>query len=293
MHNGCVIARLGGGLGNQLFMYAFGLAMAERNHVPLKVDATGFVRDKTYKRRFLLDYMFRGVVMADRWESRAFPLGHRLKKLERKFNSFLPLEKRRFVQERGLPYDAEIARLEVSKPTMFSGYWQAAEYFDDLCPPIEERVVFAPELVAEVQAEYDAIVSSNAVCLAIRRYEEAPNPGIRILDADYFSRAMARLEKLVAEPHYFVFAQDMEWARQNIKSDHPVTFVREKDSNEGVIQDLYLMTNCRHSIISNSSLHWWAAKLNVHSEDAVVIAPETGWPNPEVLLKSWIPVPLD
>jgi hypothetical protein len=63
-------------------------------------------------------------------------------------------------------------------------------------------------------------------------------------------------------PHYFVFAQDMNWARAHIKSAHPVTFASEKDLHTGVIQDLYLMTQCRHFILSNSSLHWWAAWLN-------------------------------
>ena len=74
----------------------------------------------------------------------------------------------------------------------------------------------------------------------------------------------------------------MEWARNNIKSRHPVTFAREKDLHSGAIQDLYLMTQCRHYILSNSSLHWWAAWLNP-SPDKIVIAPEKGWPNSDML----------
>ncbi len=98
---------------------------------------------------------------------------------------------------------------------------------------------------------------------------------------------MARIEQTIKNPHYFVFAQDMDWARSNIRSTHPVTFASEKDLHTGAIQDLYLMTQCRHYILSNSSLHWWAAWLN-RSAEKIVIAPAKGWPNSDMLPPAWI-----
>lgn len=103
-------------------------------------------------------------------------------------------------------------------------------------------------------------------------------------------RAMARIEQVVEKLHYFVFAQDMTWARNNIKSRHPVTFAQEKDLHSGVIQDLYLMTQCKHYILSNSSLHWWAAWLN-SSPEKNVIAPAKGWPNADMTPESWLRLP--
>lgn len=74
MSEPCVIARLGGGLGNQLFMYAFNKAMAERNRVPLKLDIVGgFERDRTYQRSHLLDHLLPAETTASRWEARRFP----------------------------------------------------------------------------------------------------------------------------------------------------------------------------------------------------------------------------
>jgi hypothetical protein len=82
----------------------------------------------------------------------------------------------------------------------------------------------------------------------------------------------------------------MNWARNNIQSRHPVTFAQEKGLHAGVIQDLYLMTQCRHAILSNSSLHWWAAWLNPSAEKTV-IAPAKGWPNADMLPTGWLQLP--
>lgn len=292
MSEPCVIARLAGGLGNQMFMYAFNVAMAERNGVPLKLDTVGGFRgDRTYQRKHLLDYLLPPVPPASRWESRRFPLGHTLRKLDRKINARLPLGRRYYVQERSLRFDPEIKNLKIVRPTVFNGYWQAPQYFDDLDPPISERIRFPEALTSAIQAEADTIrAAENAVCLAIRRYEEVPRPKHHILQLDYFQQAMARIEQAIENPHYFVFAQDMDWARSNIRSRHPVTFASEKDRHTGVIQDLYLMTQCRNYILSNSSLHWWAAWLN-SSTDKTVIVPDKGWPNTDMLSATWIQLP--
>jgi len=124
MSDPCVIARLAGGLGNQLFMYAFNLALAERNEVPLKLDVVGgFINDRTYQRKHLLDYILPPVPAANRWESRLFPFGRTLRKFDRKLNARLPLANRYYVQERGMQFDAEIRNLKITKPTVFNGYW--------------------------------------------------------------------------------------------------------------------------------------------------------------------------
>lgn len=287
MSEPCVIARLAGGLGNQLFMYAFNRAMAQRNGVPLKLDVVGgFVRDRTYQRTHLLDLILPPALTASAWESRHFPLGRKLRKLDRKLNALLPLERRYYVEERTMSFDPEIRNLKVVRPTVFNGYWQAPQYFDDMQPAMAELIRVPEQLTAPLAEEMAALLAAeNPVCLAIRRYEEVPKPKHHILQLDYFQQAMDRMESLVDNPHYFVFAQNMDWARQHIKSRHPVTFARKKDLHAGVIQDLHLMTLCRHFILSNSSLHWWAAWLAPSA--GTVIAPARGWPNGDLLPPHW------
>ncbi len=291
MNKPYVIIRLAGGLGNQLFMYAFGRAMAERNDVPLKIDSiSGFIRDRTYKRSYLLDLILPPVQAASRWECRMFPFGRQLRKLERKLNALLPLEHRFYVEERTLAYDAEIKHLKIVRPTVFNGYWQTPRYFDDMRPTIQELVRF-PEQLTWPLAEELAVIrrAKNPVCLAIRRYEEVPKPKpkLHILQLEYFLRAMALMESLVDDLHYFVFAQDMVWAKAHIRSRYPVTFASKKDLHAGAVQDLYLMSQCRHFIISNSTLHWWAVWL---AQPEIVIAPSAGWSNDDLVQPNWIKI---
>lgn len=84
----------------------------------------------------------------------------------------------------------------------------------------------------------------------------------------------------------------MDWARENIKREHLVTFASSKNADEGVVQDIYLMVLCRHHVTSNSSLHWWAARLARKAEDSIVVSPDAGWPFRDGLLDEWVKIPI-
>lgn len=289
-HTPCIIARLAGGLGNQLFMYAFAKALAVRNQVPLFLDTvSGFVRDKNYQRNFLLDHLIPAEPRASRLQARAWPLiGRTLQSLDRRRNAHLPLAERYYLRERVAHFDTEIHDLRITQPVIVDGYWQTARYFDDLA--VRQLIRFPDALTHPLDAELQAIRgSATPVCLAIRRYEEIPKlkrPMV-ILDADYYHRAMAKLEQAVATPHYFVFAQDMQWAKDNLTSAHPISFATPKDPDTGAIQDLFLMTQCHHHIISNSTLHWWGAWLT-GNEGRLVIAPRQGWSHTDTMPPGWL-----
>ena len=152
MSEPCVIARLAGGLGNQLFMYAFNKALAERNGVPLKLDVEGGFRfeHRHYQRTHLLHRLLPDEPAPGRWEGRNFPLGKRLRKLDRAINRRRPLAQRYYVEEPDLSYHADIRGMRISQPTVFNGYWQSPQYFDDLRPSMRERIHFDDALVSEL-----------------------------------------------------------------------------------------------------------------------------------------------
>jgi hypothetical protein len=83
---------------------------------------------------------------------------------------------------------------------------------------------------------------------------------------------MQNLDNTVGSPHYFVFSDDIPWARQNITSKRKVTFMDHNDPKHEHL-DFSLMSACKHHIIANSSFSWWAAWLNDHPYK-IVIAPK-------------------
>jgi len=72
-------------------------------------------------------------------------------------------------------------------------------------------------------------------------------------------------------PRFFVFSDDIPWAREHLGRLGTCVFV---DQNSGAAsEDLRLMAACKHQIIANSSFSWWAAWLNTNP-NKMVVAPK-------------------
>ena len=87
---------------------------------------------------------------------------------------------------------------------------------------------------------------------------------------EYYQRAMEYARAKLGSAQVFVFSDDIAWAKANLVSQLPLTFVERTTS---ATTDLYLMSRCRHHIIANSSFSWWGAWLNP-SPNKLVIAPD-------------------
>ena len=81
---------------------------------------------------------------------------------------------------------------------------------------------------------------------------------------------MKYMEEQIPDCHFFVFTNDVAWVREHYKQEN-LTIVEGNDEDAGFI-DMYLMTQCKHYILANSSFSWWGCYLNP-SKDKKVIAP--------------------
>ncbi len=66
----------------------------------------------------------------------------------------------------------------------------------------------------------------------------------------------------------------MEWIKNNITIDCPVTYVSHNNETKDY-EDLWLMMQCKHYIIANSTFSWWGAWLNPDASK-MIISPKTG-----------------
>lgn len=269
-----VTIKLIGGLGNQMFQYATGRAVAHRLGVQLLLDVSGFAHYDL--RRYELDkwaihaslaspedLLRAGVVArAPTWFSR---IG-RAMGFERPLSSF---------KEVSLAYDPGI--LKVAAPIYLDGYWQSDSYFSNVADLLRREFVLKDPVNAANLGMTALICQADAssVSLHIRRGDYVSNPHTAqyhgVCSLDYYRAAIDYLAERVPNPHFFVFSDDLAWVAENFKLSHPMTLVDVNDADSGA-WDMALMKSCSHHIIANSSFSWWGAWLNSAS-DKIVVAP--------------------
>lgn len=148
--------------------------------------------------------------------------------------------------------------------------------------------------LSENSALYDVIRSDNSVCLAVRRGDFMTDENRRtfyVCDLLYFQRAVDYIHAHVKNPVFVVFSNDIEWVKANLNISGVVYYESGKDP---VWETFRLMSACRHFIISNSTLHWWAQYMG-EAKDKIVVAPDRwynakGWTE-HLMLDYFIRIP--
>lgn len=264
-----IVSRLIGGLGNQMFQYAAGRALALRRRVPFRIDRRAFADYKTHA--FGMD-CFR----ADLSDAPADQLPGAAK--ENRINRFLrPLLRAplRVYTEKSFTFDPEV--LALSDGTYLDGYWQTEKYFADYADTVRADFTVRHAPSPENQQWLDHVTAGNSVSLHVRRGDYVSNPSAAAVhgtcDLDYYRRAVEYLRQASgAEPVVFVFSDDPDWVAANLRLSCPMHLVRNNDASTNY-EDLRLMTACRHHVIANSSFSWWGAWLDPRP-DAITVAPQ-------------------
>jgi Glycosyl transferase family 11. len=270
-----VIVKLSGGLGNQLFQYAFGRSLAIKNETELKLDVRGydFFSADTTPRRFALAPFNIGAGIASRAEIGRV-IGIPQNDLGRMFSRFLMrhgwYHNPRHL--RALDLNLHENFLDLPGNIYLEGQFQSEKYFIKNSEVIRNAFSLKPEFAEILQSPIaDEIKNSNSVFIHFRDYAN----DVSALGShgnsreEYFSAAIKIIKEKIANPTFFVFSENLDWCRKNFPSDANLVFVEAHRDYE----DLILMSQCRHAIISNSSFSWWAAWL-IANPDKIVIAPQ-------------------
>ena len=277
----CVVARIFGGLGNQLFCYAAARRLAMINKVELVLDDTsGFSNDYRYCRSYELDN-FNLPFRKATWSERLNPFGRIRRYLKREFNKRQPFASRSYIQQEGDNYDRRLTDLRLTKTVYLEGYWQSEEYFKDIESVIRDDLFIAPANDNKNLIVSDKIQKYQSVLIHVRFHDRTHSVGSSNIQLDYYKKAISTIEKRVVKPHFFLFSDQPLLARKCIElpSDR-VTIVNCNSGdtnlynrgNSNAHMDLALMMRCKHFIIANSTLSWWGAWLG-KCQDKLVIAP--------------------
>jgi len=170
-------------------------------------------------------------------------------------------------------YDVEI--LNAPKNSLFIGYWQTEKYFLPIQDTIRKDFTFKMPLEGLNKTLAESISSCNSVSMHIRRGDYVHNSETSkfhgVCSPEYYYEALEFIKKKSANIQLYIFSDDMEWVKVNMKFDVPVTYVGNNIDNQSYV-DMQLMSLCKHNIIANSSFSWWGAWLN-NNPEKIVIAP--------------------
>lgn len=290
-----LIPRLFGGLGNQLFIYAAARRLALVNNAELVLDdVSGFTYDADYQRHYQLDHFNISCRKATETE-RLQPFARVRRYLMRRWNQRKPFAQRSYLVQEGNDYDPRLLQYKPQGTIYLEGYWQSEDYFKDVEATILRDLQVTPPTDAANLAMAEQILHCTAVAVHVRFFDEPHAAGINNAPAGYYIRAVNAMEQLVPNAHYFLFSDQPDAARGAIPLPASrVTCVAHNQGDETAYADLWLMTQCKHFIIANSTFSWWGAWLANHA-DKVVLAPDfvigngkMSWGFKGLLPKKWI-----
>ena len=292
-----IIVKIGGGLGNQLFQYAFGLSLAAFYKTELRLDAGDYkaaVGDpKLGVRVFGLDNFQISAPRASASELAEFRFYfHKLfGKLRRFYSRPNTYYKRKYLIEPARNYfcfDDRVFKIPGRKNIYCEGFFQSVKYFSAVTDLVKKEFTFKAEPEAVNARMLSEIIRTNSVALHIRHGDNvlaASNLGV--LPLAYYQAAIKRLAATEPNLVFYVFSDDPEWARENLRLDYPTVYVSHNGDTKNY-EDLRLMINCRHHIIGNSTFSWWGAWLG-QKDGQKVFAPRHYHVGEDVSRKDFYP----
>jgi hypothetical protein len=271
-----ITVKLKGGLGNQLFQYAFGRAVSLKLETPLNLDITAFDNpdEMETERDFGLNcFNIQAKILNESSVSKVDFVKSKIDKTIRLIKNTLN------------PYSGYIfepKNLEAKENATLEGSWQTEKYFSEIETILRYDLTLKNKLSPKAKLFKDRIkqVEDNggvSTSLHIRRgdyvTDKYANTYHGVLDMTYYQKAISTLQSKLCGKQLvlFVFSDDISWVKENLKTEVPYVCVSRPEISD--YEDMYLMSQCNHNIIANSSFSWWGAWLNPR-KDKIIIAPK-------------------
>ena len=264
-----------GGLGNQMFQYAM-LKYLETAGKKTSADFSWYT---------VPGCQFHETMIWDVFPKLPLPYSHPDKVSEYRKSGNVYVES---ASEHG---NGELIRhVSECRKGIWEGYFQVASMIASVSESLKQDFCF--EVDEELEQKKKCLSEKITVSVHIRRgdYLNQENDSLNVCGKEYYHTAMKMMEEKLGDFEWVFFSDDINWVKKHFKSDHAIFIEASDFSRYENWYDMYLMSRCRHHIISNSSFSWWAAWMN-EGIDKIVIAPKT-WSKkclfPDICPKDWI-----
>jgi len=276
-----VISWVQGGIGNQMFQYAAGRALSIATKQPFFVDLQDF-KGYTLHHGFQLNKVFDLQVEVADEQLLGAELGFRNLHLIRQLIKrplFKLMRGGQFILEPHFQYWPQFENL--TSGCYLHGYWQSEKYFQSIENTIRTDFRFHYALDGKNELLAREMKATPSVSVHIRRGDylsDAKTAQImHVCELDYYHRAFEYMGKLLINPVFYIFSDDMVWVKEWLSIPHQIRYVEHNLGQESY-RDMQLMSLCKNHIIANSSFSWWGAWLNANP-GKLVIAPQKWFTN--------------
>lgn len=271
-----IIVKLKGGLGNQMFQYAFAKYTALKNNEKLFLDTRFYDITRDVPRYYELgNYNINSKIAS---YNQLSCINKKRRSLINRFR-YQPFKT---IKEQTLSFTQSL--LDLHGNLYFDGYWQNENYFKSITEILKKEFTLKHKLDKRLMNYKNEISKTISVSLHIRRGDYLEKSVHDICSMEYYKKAIRLIfdNSILPPKCIFVFTDDYNWAIQNFMPGNKSEFIVLKNYDNIVSNEyLYLMSLCKHNIIANSSFSWWAAWLN-QNHDKIIVAPQQWFTDPRL-----------
>lgn len=277
-----IVVRLAGGMGNQLFQYAFSRVLSLKYNLPVFLDTRVYNKSKTrigYTfRTFDLDLFNTTYQSIDDEIIKDIPIFKSKKQLIQSIlykNLNIPIKFGNYYIFDESNYNKFDFNPENNY--YFEGYWQNIEYFKNYENIIKQEIAFKETPPNNILELGDKFSSTDTVAIQIRKTDYVYNIMNKLifnsLDIDYFTKCIELFKKRLNNPLFVIFSDDNNWVKTNFNLKDNFYLIDDTIKGDRFQYSMYLLSKCKNFIISNSSFGWWGAYLSKY-ENKLIIGPK-------------------
>jgi hypothetical protein len=270
-----IIVEIGRGLGNSMYVYAAALALAKHKNAELKLDTSYLKSWPAWEKygglwEFELGKLNISAPEASKKEIRKFVIktGFRpIDKIIRKYKLF----------DRSVVYFPSNGLLNdffaISDNSYLRGYFGREKFFKGIKEQIKKEFTLKEEYKLPILSLLEKISKENSVSLHVRRGDLLTLKNTNVIGLDYYKKAIELIKSKIKNPVFYVFSDEIGWCKENFKEmGAELRFIEDSDCPNTGYHVLEVMKSCKHNILANSALSWWAGYLNTNPKK-IVIAP--------------------
>ena len=274
------IVYLSGGLGNQMFQYAFAKSLQSNYNIKFEINTTFYKRtfkDQTPREIGLNLFNLKFKDCRDNILQRISL------KIKEKLSKIILSDNSTYYNENNVNHK-NFNNLILKNRNYFRGYWQNSNYFESIKNDLKIDFSLNHNLKNLDSNTFKKITLTNSVCVHVKR-KDYLGTDLEVVDVNYYRNAFKKLKSKFKslDLNFFIFSDDINWCNENL------TFLpNSKFCSFSMINDFHLMSLCKNFIISNSTFSWWAAYLS-NNKNKIVIIPSKWHKTNNNLLKDASP----